>query len=218
MTATQSHAMRFDDMPAMQSAWPSQERVNYQEPPRPGGMLFTPGILGIVETAIETARSQLERTHRSMCVYEHVEWSKVEMEGWLIQQAYEGVLRDIEAGRNASHSGLLCKAAVAELAESALIRIAKIVGDSTYSRHSPYGFWLEDVWALGFLRPLWGLTPRTAPCGSKFSALIGAGNPCHYCSRAICDIFARARAIGTVLPMVFQFRLGAQHHEPGDRQ
>ncbi len=158
MTATQSHAMRFDDMPAMQSAWPSQERVDYQEPPRPGGMLFTPGILGIVETAIETARSQLERTHRSMCVYEHVEWSKVEMEGWFIQQAYAGVLRDIEAGRNASHSGLLCKAAVAELAESALIRIAKIVGDSTYSRHSPYGFWLEDVWALGFLQPPWGLT------------------------------------------------------------
>ena len=33
---------------------------------------------------------------------EQVEWSKIEMEGWPIQQAYEGVLREVEAGNNAS--------------------------------------------------------------------------------------------------------------------
>jgi transcriptional regulator with XRE-family HTH domain len=30
-------------------------------------------------------------------------------------------------------------------------------GGGAYSRHSPYGFWLEDVPALGFLRPPWGM-------------------------------------------------------------
>jgi hypothetical protein len=32
-----------------------------------------------------------------------------------------------------------------------------VVGGGAYSRHSPFGFWLEDVRALGYLRPPWGL-------------------------------------------------------------
>ena len=89
--------------------------------------------------------------------FEQVEWSRVEMEAWLIQQAYEGVLRDVECGNGlASRSGLLCKEAVAELSDSVLQRISKVVGGGAYSRSSPYGFWLQDVRALGFLRPPWG--------------------------------------------------------------
>ena len=37
-----------------------------------------------------------------------------------------------------------------------MLRISKVVGGSAYSRNFPYGFWLEDVRALGFLRPPWG--------------------------------------------------------------
>jgi len=52
---------------------------------------------------------------------------------------------------------LLSKTAVSELAESVLQRISKVIGGGAYSRYSPYGFWQEDVRALGFLRPAWGL-------------------------------------------------------------
>jgi hypothetical protein len=31
------------------------------------------------------------------------------------------------------------------------------MGGGTFARHSPFGFWFEDVRALGFLRPPWGL-------------------------------------------------------------
>ena len=159
MTATQSHAMDFKDMPATRAAWPdNRERQRSRElAGRPAGHLFTSVIVGVVESAVETARQQIMPKKDSMRPFEQVEWSRVEMEAWLIQQAYEGVLRDVESGsRVASRSGLLCKEAVAELADSILSRISKVVGGGAYSRSSPYGFWLQDVRALGFLRPPWG--------------------------------------------------------------
>ena len=159
MTATQSHAMNFKDMPATRAAWPdNRQRQRAREVAgRPAGHLFTSVIVGVVEEAVENARKQVQAKKGSMRPFEQVEWSRVEMEAWLIQQAYEGVLRDVEAGNgNATRSGLLCKEAVAEMAESVLLRISKVVGGGAYSRSSPYGFWLQDVRALGFLRPPWG--------------------------------------------------------------
>ena len=159
MTATQSHAMNFNDMPATRAAWPdNRERQRAREiAGRPAGHLFTSVIVGVVEEAVENARSQVQAKKGTMRPFEQVEWSRVEMEAWLIQQAYEGVLRDVEAGNgNATRSGLLCKEAVAELAESVMLRISKVVGGGAYSQSSPYGFWLQDVRALGFLRPPWG--------------------------------------------------------------
>ena len=58
------------------------------------------------------------------------------------------------------------KLAVSELAESVLRRICRVMGGGTFARQSPYGFWFEDVRALGFLRPPWGLA---------FDALYEAG-------------------------------------------
>ena len=157
MTATQSHAMTFEDMPAVRAAWPGAERLFQREDMgRPTGHLFTAVMVGIVETAIETARAYLDGKRDSMRPYEQVEWTRVEMEGWLIEQAYEGVLREVENGDNGPRSSLLCKEVVAELAETVLTRISKVVGGSSYSRHAPYGYWFEDVRALGFLRPPWG--------------------------------------------------------------
>ena len=159
MTATQSHAMNFKDMPATRAAWPdNRQRQRAREiAGRPAGHLFTSVIVGVVEEAVENARKQVQAKKGSMRPFEQVEWSRVEMEAWLIQQAYEGVLRDVEAGNgNATRSGLLCKEAVAEMAESVMLRISKVVGGGAYSQSSPYGFWLQDVRALGFLRPPWG--------------------------------------------------------------
>ena len=74
-------------------------------------------------------------------------------------QAYEGALRAVESGDAAAalHGALRAKESVAELAESALSRISRVVGGGTFSRRSPFAAWSEDVRALGFLRPPWGL-------------------------------------------------------------
>jgi alkylation response protein AidB-like acyl-CoA dehydrogenase len=128
--------------------------------------VFTAVIVSVVETALEAARQQLERKRTSLRPYEQVEWSRLTLEGWLIQQAYDGMLRAVEEDRNRGYSTLIGKTAVAELAESVLLRICKVFGGGAYSRHSPFGFWLEDVRALGFLRPPWGLAYDNLFAGS----------------------------------------------------
>ena len=45
-------------------------------------------------------------------------------------------------------------------------RLCRVIGGGTFSRHSPFGNWFEDVRALGFLRPPWGLA---------FDALFASG-------------------------------------------
>ena len=49
---------------------------------------------------------------------------------------------------------ILGKAAIAELTESVMLRICKVMSGGSYSRHSTYGYWLEDVRALGFTTTL----------------------------------------------------------------
>ena len=73
-------------------------------------------------------------------------------------QAYEGALRAVEAGDAglALHAHLRAKEAIAELAESSLGRLTRVIGGGTFWR-SPFAAWFEDVRALGFLRPPWGL-------------------------------------------------------------
>ena len=53
------------------------------------------------------------------------------------------------------------KTAIAELAESTLNRLCKVVGGGSFSRRSPFGHWFEDVRAFGFLRPPWNLAYTT---------------------------------------------------------
>jgi alkylation response protein AidB-like acyl-CoA dehydrogenase len=158
MKATQSHAFTFTDYPATRFAW-SGNLMGIAK--GCGGIVaccFAAVIVGIVETAIATARRQLAGRHGQMRAFEQVEWASVEMEGWLIVQAYEGMLRAIEDAGAGTPLGVRCgKVAIAGLAESALSRICKILGGGTYARHSPFGHWYEDVRALGFLRPPWGL-------------------------------------------------------------
>jgi hypothetical protein len=59
------------------------------------------------------------------------------------------------------HAVLRAKQAVAELAEASLGRLARVIGGGTFSRRSPFASWFEDVRALGFLRPPWGLAYDT---------------------------------------------------------
>lgn len=156
MIATQSHSFLFEDFPATRSAWPGHLDEIVKASGGFIGCCFAAVIVGIVEVAVETAHKQLERWHGAMRAYEQVEWSRVEMDGWLIRQAFEGMLRATEQGQPLPDV-IRGKMAIAELAESTLARICRIIGGGTYSRHSPFGFWAQDVRALGFLRPPWSL-------------------------------------------------------------
>ena len=55
------------------------------------------------------------------------------------------------------YAALRAKQAVADLAEQTLLRLNRVLGGGTFSRKSPFAHWFEDVRALGFLRPPWGL-------------------------------------------------------------
>jgi alkylation response protein AidB-like acyl-CoA dehydrogenase len=156
MTATQSHAFQFTEFPATRVAWPMAARRLH--PPEAHGFVeccFTAVIVGIVDVAVATAREHVRRRHASLRAFEQAEWARVEVEAWLIAQAYEGMLAADE--RNGGRGLLNGKIAIAELAEAALGRICRLIGGGTYGRASPFGHWFEDVRALGFLRPPWGL-------------------------------------------------------------
>jgi alkylation response protein AidB-like acyl-CoA dehydrogenase len=156
MTATQSHAMTFQDFPVSRSAW-----HGIRQQPQLGagsaGCMFTAVIVGVIEVAVDTARQRVQRKGDSVRAYEQTEWAQIELESWLIHQAYEGMLRSVETGEGGPQDTRLGKEAVAQLAETVMLRICKVIGGGSYSRHSPFGYWLQDVRALGFLRPPWGL-------------------------------------------------------------
>ena len=157
MAATQSHGFEFRDFPITRIAWPGNWRLLADAAGPFVGSMFTAVILGIVETAMATARAQLSQRADSLHPYERVEWINAEQDAWLLEQAYEGMLRAVETGANPLRTVLLGKTTAAGLAEDCLRRLTRIMGGGTFARHSPFGFWFEDVRALGFLRPPWGL-------------------------------------------------------------
>jgi alkylation response protein AidB-like acyl-CoA dehydrogenase len=152
MAATQSHAFHFSDCPVTRFLNPENERDSFFR------CACAAVTTGIVEVALDTAREQVQRRGDSLRLFETVEWSNAEVEGWLVGAAYEAMLRAAESGEAGSRADVLRgKLAIAKLAESVLTRICRVIGGGTYGRSSPFGFWFEDVRALGFLRPPWGL-------------------------------------------------------------
>lgn len=157
MSATQSHAFKFTDFPAVRSAWAGSMIKSAAAAGPLGGAVFTAVIVAVVEQALDFAREKLAVKSGEMRPYEQVEWVRAENEGWLIRQAYDGMLNAIESGKGGMVAAARCKAAVAELSETCLGRVSRVVGGASFSRSSPLGRWAQDVRALGFLRPPWGL-------------------------------------------------------------
>jgi alkylation response protein AidB-like acyl-CoA dehydrogenase len=159
MAATQSHAARLEGAPAVRLAWdgPMEPLILNTAPLIT--MLFTAVVLGVLDAATAYAREQLGPRRDALRAFEQVEWSRAELEHWLAVQAFEGGLRAVESGDAFAglRGGLRAKTAVAELAESSLRRLGQVLGGGTFSRRSPVASWFEDVRALGFLRPPWGL-------------------------------------------------------------
>ncbi|MDA1014168.1 MAG: acyl-CoA/acyl-ACP dehydrogenase [Planctomycetota bacterium] len=159
MTATQSHAMEFTAFPATRMAW-TNNLLNVAQ--RAGGFigcLFTAVIVGIIDEAMHTASQILKPLN--IGAFEKVEWTRAQTEHWLIGQALNGMLDAVETQADPRRDVLLGKTAIAELSESVMTRLCRTLGGSTFSRRSPFGFWFEDVRALGFLRPPWNLAFAT---------------------------------------------------------
>jgi len=153
MAATQSHSFHFDDFPAIVCLLKGRQ-------PQPSfyHCLFAAVVLGVVETAMQTARDDLGRNLEATTHYQRSEWSQAELEDWQLHQCYEGMLCEIESSSDRTAFRVLQgKTAMSQLAESLTLRLCRIMGGSTYGRVSPFGFWFEDVRALGFLRPPWVL-------------------------------------------------------------
>ena len=159
MAATQSHAMRLEGCPAVRMAWDGPiEEITVGA----GALvanLFTAVVLGVFDEAVRTARAQLGPKADGLRAYERVEWTRAEADHWLACQALDGALRAVESGEQprALHAALRAKQCTAELAEASLSRLTRVLGGGTFSRRSPFSAWFEDVRALGFLRPPWGL-------------------------------------------------------------
>lgn len=159
MAATQSHAMRLDRAPSVRLAWEGTlEPVATAASPFLA-VLFTAVIVGVLDEAIAVAREQVRVRSDQLRSYEQVEWTRAEQDHWVAVQAYEGGVRAIESGdpATAGHGSLRAKQSVADLAESTLLRLTRVLGGGTFSGRSPFAHWFEDVRALGFLRPPWGL-------------------------------------------------------------
>jgi alkylation response protein AidB-like acyl-CoA dehydrogenase len=151
MAATQSHSFQFENFPVIKclltTSFPASGFI---------ATLFSAVVLGVAEAAMATAREELGRKRDAASHFQRSEWSQAELEEWLLHQAYEGMLSEGE-GAGSAFRLLQGKTAMSQLAESLTLRLTRIMGGSTFGRGSPYGFWFEDVRALGFLRPPWVL-------------------------------------------------------------
>jgi len=156
MCATQSHAYSFKNFPAIRNAWPGGITQSFATALQLSASIFSAVIVSIVEQALDYAREKLAAKAGDMRAYEQVEWVRAENEGWLIRQAYEGMLNAVESGNDGPLASTRGKIVIAELAESCLGRINRVTGGASFSRSNPLGFWAQDVRALGYLRPPWG--------------------------------------------------------------
>jgi alkylation response protein AidB-like acyl-CoA dehydrogenase len=165
MTATQSHSLCFKDFPATRIAWPNHlTDISARSGPLIGCM-FAAVIVGIVDAAMAFAREKLKPNQ--LRAYEQIEWERAQLEAWLVEQAFGGMLRAVETLSDARRDVLQGKTAIAELAEQILTRLSRVLGGGTFHRGSPIGNWAQDVKALGFLRPPWGLAWETLIAQSR---------------------------------------------------
>lgn len=157
MSATQSHGFRFEGYPAQAIAWPGAAQASGAAAAQLGGCLFTSVIVAVVEEAVATARARLGPKKEEMRPYEQVEWTRIVNQAWTIRQVYQGMIAAVERDESGVAAVARGKAVIAELAESCLTLVSRVVGGGSFSRAAPFGQWAQDVRALGFLRPPWGL-------------------------------------------------------------
>lgn len=158
MRATQSHAMRFADCPVTRFAAHGHSVGAASAVGAVNLLCFVAVVLGVVDAAVDEARAKLAPKADRLGPFEATEWARAVNEAWLFDQALEGGLRAVEAERSAAATAVRVKAVGADLAESCVERLCRVVGGGSFSQRSPFSRWRQDVRALGFLRPPWSLT------------------------------------------------------------
>ncbi|MCC5888017.1 MAG: acyl-CoA/acyl-ACP dehydrogenase [Gammaproteobacteria bacterium] len=156
MRATQSHAWRFEDYPAERHGDPQACAGARPLVAQLSAVLFSAVVLAVVEAALVEARRVLVARADSLRAAEQMGWMEAENRLWLAQQAFEGMLAAVEAG-DGLRATARGKLVLAELAETTLLELGRVLGGGSFSRSQPYGQWLQDARALGFLRPPWSL-------------------------------------------------------------
>ncbi len=158
MGATQSHAMRLDNARSVRLSTSGGLSDITTKPGPFVATSFAAVIIGVLDEAIAVARAQLAPKAADLRAFEQVEWTRAVCDHWLCVQAYEGALHAVETEVPTAMFAALCaKETIAELAEGILTRLCKVIGGGAFSQRSPFAQWHQDVRALGFLRPPWGL-------------------------------------------------------------
>ena len=151
MAATQSHAFRFDNVRVTRHARLGVFDLLPQISPIIG-FIFCAVFVGILDAAAAEAKLILAKRAQRLSAFEQSSWTKALNQIWLAEQAFEGMARSLEtesAGTDVLHG----KLAIADLSEIALSALSHAVGGVSLSQSSPFGQWMQDVRALGYLRP-----------------------------------------------------------------
>ncbi len=159
MAATQSHGMKLDRVIAVRYEHDASiPEIGLRASPF-NLTMFASVITGILDEALAVARGRLADRHDELRPYERVAWTRAEQRYWLALQALEGALAAVESDdpETAAHGSLRGKQSIAELAEDIVSDLARTLGGGSFSGRSPFARWSNDVRALGFLRPPWGL-------------------------------------------------------------
>ena len=157
MSATQSHAFRLKRFPATAIAWPESLIAASPVIGQLGSCLFTAVVLAIVEGAVKLAQEKLAPRKADLRAYERVGWTEIVNQAWTMRQVFNGMIASVESGEDATAASARGKVAAAELAEACMGQLGRVIGGGAFSRSAPFGQWAQDVRALGFLRPPWGL-------------------------------------------------------------
>ena len=152
MAATQSHAFRFDDVRVTRHGLSGGALDLLPQIAPVIGFMFSAVFVGILDAAAAESKRILGKRAQRLSGFEQSTWIKALNHIWLAQQAFEGMARSLET-RDAGTDILHGKLAIADLAETALSGLSHVVGGASLSQSSPFGQWMQDVRALGYLRP-----------------------------------------------------------------
>lgn len=157
MKATQSHGVMLEGVESTAFAWPASIAAAAPYAASLGLPMFCAVTASIADEAMAEAERRL--AGRDLRASDEVDWARAQVEHWMLTQAMAGLLRSLatqDAGAIAVDA-VKAKLGLADLAETLLSRICRVVGGGAFSARSPFASWYEDVRALGYLRPPWAL-------------------------------------------------------------
>lgn len=166
MAATQSHAFRFDNVQVTRHGLQGKVLDHFPTIGPLIGYMFSAVIMGILDAAAAEAKRSLGKRAARLSAFEQTSWIEADLQIWLANQALNGMSRSLGTD-TAGPDVLYGKLAIADLSEQALGGLSHALGGSTLSKSSPFGQWMQDVRALGYLRP-----PRALSHAKIFQGLV----------------------------------------------